>query len=159
MMGQLTFFLGIQINQGKDGTFMHQTKYTKDLLKKFDMADAKPMTTPMTTTTALDPDEDGEEVDQRNYQSMIGSLLYLTAMRPDIHFVVCVCARFQASPRTSHRQAVKRILRYLKYTTEFGLWYSALSHPVLRPKPNAPVCVPRNKFHTYIDFINGKSST
>ena len=102
-------------------------QYMKDLLKKFDMADAKPMTTPMTTSTALDPDEDGEEVDQREYRSMIGSLLYLTATRPDIHFVVCLCARFQASPRTSHRQAVKRILRYLKYTTEFGLWYSASS--------------------------------
>ena len=127
MMGELTFFLGIQIKQGKDGTFVHQTKYTKDLLKKFDMADAKPMMTPMTTTTALDPDEDGEEVDQREYRSMIGSLLYLTATRPDIHFAVCLCARFQASPRTSHRQAVKRILRYLKYTTEFGLWYSASS--------------------------------
>ena len=90
---------------------MHQTKYTKDLLKKFDMADAKPMTTPMMTTTGLDPDEDGEEVDQREYRSMIGSL-YLTATRPDIHFAVCLCARFQASPRSSHRQAVKRILRH-----------------------------------------------
>ena len=87
MMGELTFFLGIQIKQGKNDTFMHQMKYTKDLLKKFDMADAKPMVTPMRTTTTLNPDEDREEMDQRQYRSMIGSLLYLTATRPDIHFV------------------------------------------------------------------------
>src|SRR5579859_2487788 len=58
---------------------------------------------------------------------MIGSLLYLTATRPDIQFAVCLCAHFQASPRTSHRQAVKRIFRYLRFTPEFGLWYSASS--------------------------------
>jgi len=124
MMGELNFFLGLQIKQSKEGTFVHQGKYTKDVLKKFDMADAKPLSTPMVTTTALDADEDGEAVDPKEYRSMIGSLLYLTATRPDIHFVVCLCARFQASPRISHRQAVKRIMRYLRFTPEFGLWYS-----------------------------------
>ena len=127
MMGELNFFLGLQIKQSKEGTFMHQGKYTKDVLKKFDMADAKPLPTPMAMTTALDADEDGEAVDQKEYRSMIGSLLYLTATRPDIHFAVCLCARFQASPRTSHHQAVKRIMRYLCFTPEFGLWYSASS--------------------------------
>ena len=73
---------------------MHQGKYTKDLLKKFDMGEAKPLSTPMSTTTALDTDEDGEPVDQKEYRSMIGSLLYLTATRPDIQFVVCLCTRF-----------------------------------------------------------------
>ena len=107
MMGELQFFLGLQIKQLKDGTFVHQGKYTKDILRKFSMNDSKPMTTPMSTTTALDADEEGEPVDQKEYRSMIGSLLYLTAMRPDIQFSVCLCARFQASPRTSHRQAVK----------------------------------------------------
>ncbi|XP_066320393.1 secreted RxLR effector protein 161-like [Miscanthus floridulus] len=81
----------------------------------------------MPTSAALDADEDGEPVDQKEYRSMIGSLLYLTATRPDIHFAVCMCARFQASPRTSHRQAVKRIMRYLRFTPAFGLWYSAAS--------------------------------
>jgi hypothetical protein len=66
-------------------------------------------------------------VDQKEYRSMIGSLLYLTATRTDIQFFVCLCARFQASPRTLHRQAVKRIFRYLRYTHELGLWYSASS--------------------------------
>lgn len=127
MMGELTFFLGLQIKQTKEGIFVHQTKYSKELLKKFDMADCKPIATPMATTSSLGPDEDGEEVDQREYRSMIGSLLYLTASRPDIHFSVCLCARFQASPRTSHRQAVKRIFRYIKSTLEYGIWYSCSS--------------------------------
>jgi transposase InsO family protein len=127
MMGELTFFLGLQIKQTQEGTFVHQGKYTIDVLKKFDMADAKPISTPIPTSAALDADEDGESVDQKEYRSMIGSLLYLTATRPDIHFAVCLCARFQASPRTSHRQAVKRIMRYLRFTPEFGLWYSASS--------------------------------
>jgi hypothetical protein len=109
----LQFFLGLQIKQAKEGTFVHQAKYTKDILKKFNMDDSKPQSTPMSTTTALDADEDREPVDQKKYRSMIGSLLYLTATRPDILFSVCMCAHFQASPRTSHRQAVKRIFRYL----------------------------------------------
>ncbi|WVZ80837.1 hypothetical protein U9M48_028284 [Paspalum notatum var. saurae] len=96
---------------GPEGTFVHQAKYTRDILKKFEMGDSKPMTTPMSTNTALDADEDGEAVDQKEFRGMIGSLLYLTATRPDIQFAVCLCARYQASPRTSHRQAVKRIFR------------------------------------------------
>ena len=102
------------------------------LLKKFNMSDAMPLASPMATSIVLDPDEDGEEVDQREYRSMIGSLLYLTAIRPDIHFAVCLCARFQASPRTSHCQAVKRILRYLKHTLKYGLWFFASSSLSLR---------------------------
>ena len=88
MMGELNFFLGLQIKQCKQDTFVHQTKYTKDLLKKFDMSDAKPLTTPMATSIVLDPNEDGKKVDQREYMSMIGSLLYLTTIRPNIHFVI-----------------------------------------------------------------------
>jgi hypothetical protein len=106
MMEELTFFLGIQVKQTKEGTFVHQAKYMKDLIKKFAMADAKLVSTSISTTTTLDLNEDGEAVDQRNYRSMIGSLLYLTVIRPDILFVVCLCARFQASPHTLHCQAV-----------------------------------------------------
>jgi hypothetical protein len=127
MMGELQFFLGLQIKQAKEGTFVHQAKYTKVILKKFKMDDSKPLLLPMSTTTALDADEDGEPVDQKEYRSMIGSLLYLTATRPDIQFFVFLCACFQASPRTSHRQAIKWIFRYLRYTFELGLWYSASS--------------------------------
>jgi hypothetical protein len=127
MMGELQFFLGLQIKQAKEGTFVHQAKYTKDILKKSKMDDSKPLLTPMSMTTALDADEDGEPMDQKEYRSMIGSLLYLTTMRPDIQFSVCLCARFQASPRTSHQHAVKWIFRYLQYTPELSLWYSASS--------------------------------
>jgi hypothetical protein len=78
MMGELTFFLSIQVKQTKQGTFVHQAKYTKDLMKKFNMAELKPVSTPMSSTASLGPDEDGESVDQREYISMIGPLLYLT---------------------------------------------------------------------------------
>jgi hypothetical protein len=84
MMGELTIFLGIQVKQMKQGTFVHQAKHTKDLMKKFNMAELKPVSTPMSTATSLGPDEDGEAVDQRDYRSMIRSLLYLTATRSDI---------------------------------------------------------------------------
>jgi hypothetical protein len=135
MMGELQFFLGLQIKQAKEGTFVHQAKYTK--VKKFKMDDSKPLSTLMNTTTALNADEDEEPVDQKEYQSMIGSLLYLTAMRPDIQFSVCLCAHFQALPRTSHRQAIKRIFSYLRYTPELGLWYSASSSLSLLGFPDA----------------------
>jgi hypothetical protein len=94
MMGKLQFFLGLQIKQAKERTFVHQAKYTKDILKKFKMDYSKPLSTPMSTTTALNADEDGESVDQKEYRSMIGSLLYLTATRLGIQFSVCLCARF-----------------------------------------------------------------
>jgi lipopolysaccharide/colanic/teichoic acid biosynthesis glycosyltransferase len=84
MMGELIFFLGIQVKQMKQGTFVHQTKYTKNLMKKFNMAKLKPMSTPMSTTTLLDPNENGEAADQREYRSRIGSLLYLVETWPDI---------------------------------------------------------------------------
>jgi hypothetical protein len=106
---------------------VHQGKFTKDVLKKFDMGEAKPLSMPMSTTMALDEDKEGEAVVQKEYQSMIGSLLYLTTTRPDIQFVVYLCMRFQSSPRTSHRQAIKRIFRYLRFTPKFSLWFSASS--------------------------------
>jgi isopentenyldiphosphate isomerase len=97
MIGELTFFLGIQVKQMKQGTFMHQAKYTNDLMKKFNMAELKPVSTLMSTATSLSLNKNGEVVDQREYRSMIDSLLYLTMTWPDIQFVVCLCARFQAS--------------------------------------------------------------
>jgi hypothetical protein len=107
MMGELTFFLGIQVKQTKEGIFIHQVKYMKDLMKKFNMAELKTVSTLMSMATKLDPDENGEAIEQREYRSMIDSLLYLTVTRPDIQFIVCLCARFQASPHSSHRMAVQ----------------------------------------------------
>jgi hypothetical protein len=95
------------VKQTKQGTFVHQAKYTKDLMKTFNMAELKPVSTPMSSVTSLGPNEDGEVVDQREYRSMIGSLLYLTATRPDIQFTVGLCACFQASPCSSHRMVVQ----------------------------------------------------
>jgi hypothetical protein len=84
MIGELTFFIGIQVRQTKQGTFVHQAKYMKDLMKKFNMGELKSVSTPMSMIIVLDLDENGEAVDQREYRSMIGSLLYLTVTRPDI---------------------------------------------------------------------------
>jgi hypothetical protein len=94
MMGVLTFFLGFQIKQAKEGTFISQTKYTHDILKKFGMDKAKPIKTPMGTNGFLDLDLGSTSVDQKVYHSMIRSLLYLCASRPDIMLSVCMCARF-----------------------------------------------------------------
>jgi hypothetical protein len=127
MMGELTFFLGIQEKQMKQGTFVHEAKYTKDLMTKFNMTELKPVSTLMISTASLGPDEDGEAVDQREYRSMISSLLYLIATRSDIQFAVGLCACFQAFPRSSHRTVVEWIFRYLKHTPEFGISYSASS--------------------------------
>jgi hypothetical protein len=97
MMGELKFFLGFQIKQLKDDTFISQTKYTNDMLKKFDMNNAKPIKTPMPSNGHLDLNEEGKNIVQKVYRSMIGSLLYLCASRPDIMLSVCMCARFQAN--------------------------------------------------------------
>nr|KYP61748.1 Retrovirus-related Pol polyprotein from transposon TNT 1-94 [Cajanus cajan] len=121
MMGELKFFLGLQIVQTDEGVKIHQTKYTKELLKKFKMKDAKPMTTPMHPSTTLGLDEESPEVNSTMYRGMVGSLLYVIASRPDIMFNVCVCARFQVRPKEVHLQAVKRILRYLKGTPNLGI--------------------------------------
>jgi hypothetical protein len=123
MIGELSFFLGLQIKQLKEGTFVCQSKYVKDILKKFGMEDAKPIKTPMATNGHLDLDEGGKLVHIKLYRSMIGSLLYLTASRPDIMFSVCMCARFQAAPKECHLIVVKRIMRYLKYSPNIGHWY------------------------------------
>ena len=118
MMGELKYFLGFQVKQLQEGTFIYQTKYIQDILTKFGMKDAKPIKTPMGTNGHLDLDTG---VDQKVYRSMIGSLLYLCASRPDIMLSVCMCARFQADPKEVHLRVVKRIMRYLVYTPKFGL--------------------------------------
>ena len=123
MMGELNFFLGLQIKQQKNGIFISQSKYIKDLLQKFDLANAKSMKTPMSTSIKMDKDESGKDVDITKYRGMIGSLLYLTASRPDILFSVGLCARYQSCPKESHLSAVKRIFRYLIGTMNLGLWY------------------------------------
>jgi hypothetical protein len=90
-------------------------------MKKFDMTELKPVSAPMSTATSLGLDKDGEDVDQREYRSVIGSLLYLMVTQLDIPFDVCLCVRFQVCPRSLHRTAVQQIFRYLKHTLEFEI--------------------------------------
>jgi len=127
MMGELNFFLGLQIKQLVDGTFVSQTKYAKELIKKFGMIESNTSKTPMATNANLDSDPNGTSVDITQYRAMIGSLLYLTASRPDIMFAVCLCARYQANPKELHLKAVKRILKYVKDCLSLGLWYGRQS--------------------------------
>ncbi|GJZ55895.1 putative ribonuclease H-like domain-containing protein [Tanacetum coccineum] len=122
-MGELTFFLGLQVKQKDDGIFISQDKYVADILKKFDFVTVKTTSTPIKTNKALLKDEEAEDVDVHLYRSMIGSLMYLTASRPDIMFVVCACARFQVTPKVSHHHAGEEDLRYLKGQPKLGLWY------------------------------------
>jgi hypothetical protein len=103
----LNYFLGFQVKQLKEGTFISQTKYTQDLLKRFGMKDAKPTKTSMGTNEHLDLNKGGKSVDQKAYRSMIGSLLYLCASRPNIMLSVCLCARFQSDPKECHLLVVK----------------------------------------------------
>ncbi|GJU38671.1 putative ribonuclease H-like domain-containing protein [Tanacetum coccineum] len=122
-MGELTFFLGLQVQQEKKGIFISQDKYVHEILRKYNYIDVKSASTPTDLEKPLVQDGDAADVDEHLYRSMIGSLMYLTASRPDIMFAVCACARFQVSPKTSHLLAVKRIFRYLKGKPSLGLWY------------------------------------
>ena len=109
LMEELKFFLGLQIKQEIQRIFINQSKYIKKLLKKYEMNNLKSMIAPMGTSISLDTDPEGKLVDAKQFRGMISSLLYLTTSRPDIQFSVCLCARFQASPRKSHLTAMKRI--------------------------------------------------
>ena len=108
MMGELTFFLDLQVKQCKDGIFINQAKYIKDMLKKFGFEDVREIGTSRSPITKLDKNEKEKYVNQKLYRGMIGSLLYLTVSRPDVMFCVCLCARFQACPKESHLIALKR---------------------------------------------------
>nr|GFA98469.1 retrovirus-related Pol polyprotein from transposon TNT 1-94 [Tanacetum cinerariifolium] len=123
MMGELKFFLGIQINQSPRGIFINQAKYAQEILIKHGMTSCDSVGTQM-ATKHLDADLSGTPVDQTKYHSMVGALMYLTASRPYIMHNTCYCARYQAKPTEKHLTAVKRIFRYLKDTIHMGLWYS-----------------------------------
>ncbi|GJR97368.1 retrovirus-related pol polyprotein from transposon TNT 1-94 [Tanacetum coccineum] len=122
MMGKISFFLGLQISQSPRGIFINQSKYALESLKKYGFESCDPVDTPMVEKSKLDEDK-GKAVDPSHYRSMIGTLLYLTASRPDLQFSICMCARYQARPTEKHLNAVKRIFRYLKGTIHRGLWY------------------------------------
>ncbi|GJT18542.1 putative ribonuclease H-like domain-containing protein [Tanacetum coccineum] len=116
MMGQMSFFLGLQVSQNPGGIFINQSKFALEILKKFGMDSCDPVDTPMVDRLKLDEDPLGIPVDQTRFRSMVGSLMYLTASRPDLVFAVCMCARYQASPTKKHLEALKRVFRYLRGT-------------------------------------------
>nr|GEX28698.1 uncharacterized mitochondrial protein AtMg00810-like [Tanacetum cinerariifolium] len=117
-MGELTFFLRLQVKQKEDGIFISQDKYVAEILKKFDFLNVKTASTPIETKKPLVKDKEAPDVDVHLYRSMIGSLMYLTASRPDIMYAVYACSRFQVTPKTSHLQAVKRIFRESAFDLE-----------------------------------------
>ena len=131
LVGELTYFLGLQVKQMEDSIFLSQSKYAKNIVKKFGMENASHKRTPAPTHLKLSKDEAGTSVDQSLYRSMIGSLLYLTASRPDITFAVGVCARYQANPKISHLNQVKRILKYVNGTSDYGIMYCHCSDSML----------------------------
>jgi hypothetical protein len=123
MIGELSYFLGLQVKQSSAGIFISQEKYLKEILKKFQMEDSSTVSTPMVVGCKLSKDDISPDVDQRTYRSMIGSLLYITASRPDIMQAVGMVGHFQSAPKQSHLAAVKRIFKYLKGTMTYGLRY------------------------------------
>ena len=120
----MLFFLGLQVAQNPRGIFVNQSKYALEILKKYGFDTSVPMDTPMLERPKLDEDLGGKPVDPTRYRGMVGSLMYLSASRPDIVFAVCMCARYQAKPTEKHLHAVKRIFKYLKGTIHMGLWYA-----------------------------------
>ena len=121
--GSAEINLYIKIHQSNQGIFISQTKCIKEMLKRFRMEDCKTVITPMHTSCKLSKDDDSKSTDQRQYMSMIGSLLYVTTSRSYVMQEVGQVARFQEAPKESHVLVVKRIFRYLKGIQEFGLWY------------------------------------
>ncbi|GJU78372.1 retrovirus-related pol polyprotein from transposon TNT 1-94 [Tanacetum coccineum] len=117
------FSKGLQVSQNPEGIFINQSKFALEILKKFGMDSCDPVDTPMVDRLKLDEDPLGIPVDQTRFRSMVGSLMYLTASRPDLVFAVCMCARYQASPTKKHLEALKRVFRYLRGTINWGLWY------------------------------------
>jgi hypothetical protein len=131
MIGELIYFLGMQVKQTSEGILISQAKYAKDLVKRFGLDGKSHAHTPMSTSIKINADLTGKQVDPTLYQSMIGSLLYLTASWPDISFSVGVCGRFQANPKESHLTAVKRIIRYVNATVNYGICFSRETNPML----------------------------
>ena len=123
MLGELSFLLGLQISHSNKGILISQKKYIKEMLKKFNMEDCKPVSTPMITGCKLSKDDESQEAYHTMYRSMSGNLLYVTTSRPNVMQDVGLVARFQSTPKESHVHEIKIIFTYLKGTLDYGLWY------------------------------------
>ncbi|GKV21544.1 hypothetical protein SLEP1_g31514 [Rubroshorea leprosula] len=124
-LGETKYFLGLEVQQLSKGNFICQRKYAVDILKKFEMESCKPVATPLVQYEKLSKDDRETKVDSSYYRSLIGSLLYLTATRPDLMFVASYLSRFMSAPSKLHLVATKRVLRYIKGTYELGLWFDS----------------------------------
>nr|GFA74434.1 retrotransposon protein, putative, unclassified [Tanacetum cinerariifolium] len=122
-MGELTFFLGLQVQQRPDGMFISQDKYVQEILNKFDLGSVKTSTTPYEAPKPKSNNKSDSLVNVHLYRSMIGSLMYLTASRLDIMFAVSACSRNQVTPTTLNLEAAGKIFKYLKGQPKLGLWY------------------------------------
>ncbi|KAL0551736.1 hypothetical protein IC582_010825 [Cucumis melo] len=131
MVEELSCFLGLQIKQKNDGIFISQEKYARNMVKKFGLEHARNKRTPAATHVKRTKDTEGAEVNHKLYKSIVGNLLYLTASRPDIAYAVGICARYQADPRITHLEAIKRILKYVHGINDFGMMYSYDTTPTL----------------------------
>nr|GEV37745.1 retrovirus-related Pol polyprotein from transposon TNT 1-94 [Tanacetum cinerariifolium] len=124
MMGKMSFFLGLQVSQSPEGIFINQSKYALEISTKYGMDTSDPIDTPMVDRSKQDEDPLGIPVNQTRFQGTVGSVMYLTASRPDLVFAVCMCARYQAKPTKKHLEVIKQVFRYLRGTINWGLWYS-----------------------------------
>ncbi|CAM8987454.1 unnamed protein product [Rhodiola kirilowii] len=131
IVGEMNYFLGLQVTQKEDGILITQSKYAKNLIKKFDLEKATHKRTPAATHLKITKDDAGTKVDQTRYRSMIGSLLYLTTSKLDIAYAIGVCARYQADPKESHLLQVKRIIKFVSGTVDFGIWCTKDTNPYL----------------------------
>ncbi|XP_059639087.1 secreted RxLR effector protein 161-like [Cornus florida] len=129
-LGELHHFLGIEVHQSKEGIFISQESYARKILEKFKIEQANPVSTPCITGIKLSKNGELKLVDSTMFRSLVGNLMYLIATRPDIMFAVNLVSRFMEKPHSSHWEAAKRILRYVKGTTDYGIFYQANIVPV-----------------------------
>jgi Reverse transcriptase (RNA-dependent DNA polymerase) len=161
-LGMMRYFLGLEIKQEKSRIFVSQGAYARKILQKFGMHDCNPVATPMELGAKLSKLEGGEDVDSNTYQSIIGSLRYLTCTKPDIAFVVGVASQFMEDPRHSHLKVVKRILRYVKGTEDLGLLYQKTDILELTSYVDSDWCgdIDNRKSTTgYVFFMRGTAFT
>jgi hypothetical protein len=159
MIGELSYFLGLQVKQSSAGIFISQEKYLKEMLKKFQMEDSSTVSTPMVVGCKPSKDDISPDVDQRTYLSMIGSLLYIIASHPDIMQDVGMVGHFQSSPKQSHFVSFKRIFKYLKGIMTYGLWYPRNQNFLLTTYSDADWanCVDERKSISGEPFFLGES--
>ncbi|KAG6507176.1 hypothetical protein ZIOFF_032517 [Zingiber officinale] len=127
-IGLMAYYLGIEVNQREDGSFISQAGYAREILKKFRMDNSKSINTPVECGVKLSKHDEEEKVDPTFFKSLVGSLRYLTCTRPDILYAVGLVSRYMEDPTTTHLKIAKRILRYIKGTIDFGLLYSTSNH-------------------------------